>query len=132
VQAQAINVRFARQDPQHDGFVAADAWYDCAQCVRKHGERHGFPPLDPEHHDAWSIFQAVNDQVRIGMDVVGLDYAVLPPVFDLYGIPQAERRLLFEYIAILNGAQQKHRALQREREQSQAAERQSQRVADGR
>jgi hypothetical protein len=132
VRAQGVNVRFGRQDPQHDGFVAVDAWFDCGQCVTRHGERHGFPPLDPEHHDAWSIFQAVNDQVRVGMDVVGLDYAVLPAVFDLYAIPTGERRFLFERIAILNRAQQEHRALERQREQSRKAHEQSEKVAHGR
>ncbi len=130
MQAQGINVPFGRQDSQHDGFVAVDAWYDCQQCVRKNGERNGFPPLEPAHHEAWGIFQAINDQVRVGMDVVGLDYGVLPAVFDLYDVPRSERRVLFEQIAILNGAQQKHRSLQRQREQAQRNADQHQRAVD--
>ncbi len=131
--AQGVNIRFGRQEPQHDGFVAVDAWYDCAQCVSRHGARHDFPPLDAEHQEAWTIFQTVQSQVVIGMDVVGLNYAVLPPVFDLYGIPVGDdRRVLFERIAILDQEQQRHRANQRQREASEKAERQTQKVADGR
>jgi hypothetical protein len=133
VTAQGINVRFARQDPQHDGFVAADAWYDCAQCVRRHGERHEFPPLDPEHHDAWGIFQAISDQVIVGMDVVGVDMQVLPVWFDAYGIEaQADKRWMLERIAILNHEQQRHRVRQREREAAEKTAHQHEKVAHGR
>lgn len=122
-----------RQESSHDGYVAADAWHDCAQCVMRHGQRHEFPPLDPEHVEAWTIFQAVAGQQRIGMDVIGLDYAVLPTVFDLYGVPPGDdRRVLFERIAILSEAQQADRARRAALKSAEEANRRDAKALDGR
>lgn len=122
---------FGRQDATHPGFVAKDQRYDCAQCIRNHGKDNDFPDLAPGNALAWALYQQVEDQVRIGMDVVGLDYAVLPAVFDLYSIPQEDRRDLFEKIVILNRANQEHRSRQRALEQSKKAAEQHNRVANG-
>lgn len=128
-----------RQEPSHDGFVAVDLPYDCAQCIRAHAgrvnahmEAEVFPPtLDPANHLAWTLFQQIEDQVRVGMEVVGLDYGVLPAVFDLYGVPQAERRLLFEKVVVLNRARQHDRARTKQREHSAKMAAQNDRVARG-
>ena len=129
--AQNVNVPFSRQEPQHDGFVAVDQRYDCGQCVTAHARRFEFPVLDPENVTAWTIFHEIADQVRIGMDVVGLDYGVLPVVFGFHRVPEDEQLLLYQKIAILSRAREEHRAMQAARKQSMDAEKQSQRVASG-
>jgi len=121
-----------RQDSQHDGFVSRDVPYDCAQCIGASAKRHEFPELDPENYPAWRLYQQVEDQVRIGMDVVGLDYTVLPAVFAIYQIPPSEQPLLFEKLVVLNRLQQEQRARERAMESSRKAEAQSQKIADGR
>lgn len=110
-----------RQNPQHPGFVGVDQRYDCRACIASHAERHEFPMLDAANQTAWAIFQRVEDQVRVGMDVVGLDYTILPTVFQLYDVPREDWRLTFEKIVEVNRAQQAERAIQRATEQSKQA-----------
>lgn len=66
--------------------------------------------------EAWNLYLLLQDQQRIGMDVIGLDYTVLPVVFDVYEVPRWRRRVLFEQLVTLNHAFTGHRARQRERE----------------
>lgn len=109
-----------RQDAQHPGFVAADQAYDCTQCVRIHGERHGFPPLEEANLEAWEFYDVLIGQVRIGMDVVGLDMTAIPVAFDIYDVPRESRRLLFEKLMIIDRAVQENRGRARERERIKA------------
>ncbi len=120
-----------RQDPQHPGFVAADERYDCRACIAWHARQFEFPELDAENLTAWAIYQRVEDQVRVGMDIVGLDYTVLPTVFELYGIPREEWRLTFEKVVEINRAQQQERAIQRVTEQSKRAAATTERTIHG-
>lgn len=119
------------QSAQHDGFVAVDQPFDCQQCVAAHAKRFEFPTLPDEAAQAWRLYHLLQDQVRVGMDVVGLDYTAIPMVFDLYAVPLEERRMLFEQVVILNHAQQEHRALERARESSRQAEAKTQRAMHG-
>lgn len=118
-----------RQEPQHDGFVGLDQPYDCTACVAAHAERFEFPVMPTDAAEAWAIFQAMQGQVRVGMEIVGLDYGVLPMLFDLYGVPVTERRFRFEQIAILDHAQSEHRQIERQRESSRSAEAKTQAAA---
>lgn len=87
----------------------------------------GFRDLDPENAESWSLYFRLQDQQRAGgFDVLGLDYAVLPVVFDVYGIPQADRRAVFEDLCVINSEMQKYRARKRETEQQFAKLRRSQ------
>ena len=80
---------------------------------------------------AWDVYALLQDQQRAGgMDVIGLDYAVLPFVFDLYDVPVgATRRRLFERIVWVNHAVNAHRAAERELEAQWPALRQKLRDA---
>ena len=102
------------QNPQHPGFTARDTAYDCGQCIAWHADRYHFPELDEANAFAWTLYLRVSDQQRVGMDVIGLDYSVLPPIFDLYGVAAADRPLLFEKIGLVNNACQEHRQRRRE------------------
>lgn len=104
------------QNPSHVGFVERDAPYDCAKCIHWHADNYQFPRLEGRHVEAWNVFLTVQDQQRIGMDAIGLDYGVLPAVFELLGIPRWRQASLFEELVILNHAHQAHRAEERERE----------------
>lgn len=101
--------------PAHlPGFVAADKPLDCGACIAHHGKQRDFPPLDAEHVEAWNLFLLLQDQQRIGMEPIGLDYVALPAVFELEEIPRSRRRELFRSIVILNHALQAHRATERD------------------
>jgi hypothetical protein len=52
-------------------------------------------------------------------------------VFELYGIPREEWRLMFEKIAEISRAQQQERAIARATEQSKRAEAVTQRAING-
>lgn len=106
------------QDPSHPGFVGPAERYDCGQCIRWHGERFQFPALLPANVQAWELYWLLQDQVRAGLDVIGLDYAVLPWIFALYAVPAAEQRLLFEKIAVMNRTVMADRATKREHEKA--------------
>jgi len=106
----------AMQNTGHPGFVAADQAYDCQKCIAHHSQSYAFPMLEPEDFEAWNIFLLLQDQQRIGMDIIGLDYSVLPAVFDLLGIQYYKRRWLFEQLVVLNHAFTAHRAEKREQE----------------
>lgn len=134
---------FGRQDPQHDGFVAVDTRYDCQQCISAHAARVNtqhvetggtgivFPPLDAENVAAWELYQQVEDQQIVGMEVIALNHAVLFSVLDLYGLTEPnERRLMYQKVVSIDRAAQAHRALQRERDKSQAALAKSQGAMD--
>lgn len=103
----------AAQNANHPGYVAPDVAYDCGQCIAHFARGYGFPELLPENAEAWGLYFTLQDQQRVGMDLLGLDYGVLPAVFELLEVPRAERRLLFEKLAIVNHAEQAHRAEKR-------------------
>ena len=105
------------QNPQHAGYVAPDRPYDCGKCVAYHARAYGFPELLPENADAWRLYFVLQDQQRVGMDLLGLDYTVLPIVFDLEGVPHAARPLLFEKLAVVNHAEQAQRAEKRRQDE---------------
>lgn len=130
---QETQVEGGRQDTAHPGFVAADAWYDCAQCIAWHGTQFSFPPRDPEHDQAFALYALIADQVIVGMEVVGINYEALRLPFEVYGITDRnDRRVLLEQVAILNHVAQEKRARDAAIKQSQQAEKQTQAVADGR
>lgn len=107
-----------RQIPTHPGFVGGDQRYDCGACITYHAREWGFPMLDGLAAQAWDLYALLQDQQRAGgMDVIGLDYGVLPFVFDLYDVPPGPtRRKLFERIVWVNHAVNAHRADERELE----------------
>lgn len=109
-----------RQDAGHPGFVAADRPYDCNACIAFHGEKFSFPPLPDEAQEAWALYMLLQDQQRVGMDVIGLDYTVLPVAFDVYEIPAPRRRRVFEQLVTLNHEFTRHRVKQSELKAQQA------------
>lgn len=56
----------------------------------------------PENQQALDTFSAVLTQWRIGIGgPTGLDYAVLPAVMELRGVPHADRGALFDSIRVM-------------------------------
>lgn len=114
-----------RQATGHPGYVAPDAPYDCQACIAAHASgRVGgepFPLLGPDEVEAWNLYLLLQDQVLVGMDIVGLDYATFPAVFTMQDIPRRDWRRRFEQLVILNHAAQEHRAQQRLAEQATKA-----------
>lgn len=110
------------QHPQHPGFVGGDRRYDCGACVAHHQALYDFPGLTGLSASAWELYALLQDQQRAGgLDVIGLDYGVLPVVFDVYEVPRGPvRRRLFERIVWINHAVGAHRAAQRELEAQRA------------
>lgn len=107
----------AKAQPEgHYGFVGKDVALSCGQCIRKHGEKYRFPDMPGRYVEAWSLFLLLMDQQRIGMEPIGLDYTVLPAVFDLLGVEASERRRLFEDLVILSNAHNTHRSRERVRD----------------
>lgn len=104
------------QNPKHPGFIAPDQQYSCGQCIAWHGTQYAFPPLESENVLAWDLYMSVQDQQRVGMDLIGLDYTVLPFAFELWEVPQDQRRLLFEKIALIDHQVTTRRAEKREQE----------------
>lgn len=88
-----------------------------------------FPPLEDDHVLAWRIYQEVQGQVIVGMDIVGLDFKVLPTAFDLYRVPEAERLALFRKVAVIDEAHREHRAVLRASESSRQSEAKTQAAA---
>jgi hypothetical protein len=111
-----------RQVPTHPGFVGGAERYDCGACIAYHAREWQFPLLAGLSIHAWDLFALLQDQQRAGgMDVIGLDYTVLPFVFDLYDVPAGKpRRRLFERIVWINHAVAAHRAEQRDLEAQRA------------
>ena len=108
------------QQPGHPGYIAPDQPYDCGQCIGWHAAQYGFPTLDehPEGADALQFYFRIGDQQRAGgWELLGLDYTVLPLVFDLYGIPPGERVRLFEALQAINAEVQSWREEKREIEE---------------
>lgn len=65
------------------------------------------PPFEvaPDNWPAALMFSALQTQWRIGMNgATGLDYAVLPAVFDLHGVATEDRGDVFECLRIMEGA----------------------------
>ena len=116
------------QNRSHPGFVAVDQPYDCGQCIKWHGEQYGFPHLENEDYEAWNMFLLLQDQQRIGMDIIGLDYSVLPVVWDIMGVPHMKRRFLFEQLVVLNHAFKAHRAAEHETKKLEAQNKNQYRV----
>ena len=50
------------------------------------------------------------------MDVIGLDYTVLPVAFAMHRVPEDEWPIWFDKMMVINHAQQEHRARKREAE----------------
>lgn len=58
----------------------------------------------PEHESALEIFDALSTQWRVGFaGATGLDYSVLPAIFDLYELPQSDRRDRLAEIRVMEG-----------------------------
>lgn len=56
----------------------------------------------PDNWPALWLFRDLATQWRVGMGgATGLDYAALPAVMDLRGVPQAERAELFDCLQVL-------------------------------
>lgn len=112
-----------RQASEHWGYVAPDVPYDCGQCITRHAEEYGFPTLTDAHVEAWHLMLLLHDQQRVGMEPIGLDYGVLPAVFEMEGIPRERWQGLFRQLVALNHVWQSHYAKQREeRKEAQAAQ----------
>ncbi len=112
VVGQDMMAPLGRQNTAHWGFVGKAERYDCGQCITRHAREYGFPPLDAGQIEVWNLWFLVQSQQRTGGmgDSAGLDFGVLPAVFDLEGIPQARRRRLFRQLVTLNDAWLAHRA----------------------
>lgn len=64
-------------------------------------------PIDvwPEHLAVCNLFIALTTQWRVGMaGATGLDYAALPAVMSLHGIPRKDRLEVFEDLRVLERA----------------------------
>ena len=118
-----------RQNEKHFGFVAVDQPYDCGQCITRHAAHYQFPELAPEHVEAWNLMLLLHDQQRIGMEPIGLDYAVLPAVFAMEGVPQERWQPLFRQLVTLNHVWQAHYVQQRESQREQAEHKRKQQGA---
>ena len=120
------------QAPGHPGFTSPTTPYDCAACIRWHGDRFGFSDLDPANYEAWGLYQKLHGQVRIGMDVVGLDWGAIPIAFDLYQVEAEERLPLFEKLLVVDQEAADHRSRESERrkrsQEAQAAMQQHRRT----
>lgn len=56
----------------------------------------------PDHAMAVDLFDAVSTQWRVGFNgATGLDYGALPAVFDLYQVPEGERRDRFAELRVM-------------------------------
>ncbi|GAB7082285.1 DUF1799 domain-containing protein [Megalodesulfovibrio paquesii] len=67
-------------------------------------EADGYADVDvyPDNWPALWIFKDLATQWRVGLaGATGLDYAALPAVLDLRGVPQAERADLFDCLQVL-------------------------------
>lgn len=110
-------IPIGQQNATHPGFVAKDRAYDCLKCMNHSARERGYPEmLDSEGLEAWNLYLMLQDQQRIGMDVIGLDYNCLPGVFDILGIPTRERMGLFERLVMINRAIQDRNAKKREQQ----------------
>lgn len=59
----------------------------------------------PDNWLAVRVFEALSTQWRVGPGgPTGLDYAALPAVLDLHGVPPPARRELFEDVRVLESA----------------------------
>lgn len=106
------------QNHAHPGFVDVGERYDCAQCIAWHQDEYQFPALSALNAQAWELYGTIQDQQRAGgMDVIGLDYTVVPIVFSIYEVPPGRaQRMLFERLILINRAVSEHRSQQRELE----------------
>ena len=115
---QDLAIPLGQQNPGHPGFVAAALPYDCRQCVAWHAERMDFPPLgdDAEAQEAWDTYFRLHGQQRAGLELLGLDWAVLPVAFDLWGIPRRARPGLFDRLCVMDREVQRWRERLRKQE----------------
>lgn len=117
------------QHPQHPGFVAPDLPYNCRQCINWHGERFGFPPLEEENEEAWHVYMGVlQGQVRVGMEVVGLDYTAIEPAFRFCHVLPEDAEELFAQIVVMD---QEASAYRQRRAESQRKRAELQRQGSG-
>lgn len=117
---QDLLVPREQQDPTHPGFVGVDRYYDCRRCVSWHADRFDFEPLETRNEPAWDLYTRLQDQQRVGMaGGMGLDYAVLPVAFDVYEVPPALRRELFEKLMVINRTVTQHEGQRRKEEARQ-------------
>lgn len=103
-----------RQSEAHWGYVGADVPYDCGQCIARHAQEFAFPTLTEAHYEAWQLWLLLHDQQRMGMEPIGLDYGVLPAVFEIKGIPRERWSGLFDQLVALNHVAQAHYVQQRD------------------
>lgn len=120
-----------RQSPDHWGYVGNDVPYDCGQCIARHAEEFNFPTLTEGHYEAWSLWLLLQDQQRIGMEPIGLDYSVLPAVFEMEGIPRERWQALFRQLVALNHVGQSHYVKQRDQKRESDAAKQKLRGGRG-
>lgn len=59
----------------------------------------------PENYTSVGVFNAMRTQWRTDMGVpVGLDYAALPSVMRLFGVPAVQRRRVFDDVRVMEHA----------------------------
>src|SRR6185369_3176410 len=104
------------QAPGHPGFTSPTTPYDCTACIRWHGQTVGqFDDLEPANFEAWGLYQKLHGQVRVGMDIVGLDWGAIPIAFDLFRVEEEERLPLFEKLLVIDQEAGDHRSREAER-----------------
>jgi hypothetical protein len=105
------------QNESHPGFVGKALPYDCFKCMNHHARQYHYDELsDEEGLEAWTMYLTLQDQQRIGMDVLGLDYTCLEPAFRLLGLPREKWRAMFQRIIIINRAVQERNARKRDQQ----------------
>jgi hypothetical protein len=69
-------------------------------------EAHGSPvEVWPDNADAVNLFISMATQWRPSFGgVIGLDYAALPPLFDLLQIPKRDRPAVFDDLRVMEDA----------------------------
>jgi hypothetical protein len=114
---QDIDAPRGVQNPDHPGFVEASARYDCQACINWHAREFKFPTLGAANQPAWALYLEIQGQQRGGgFGPMGLDVTVLPTIFDLHQIPQAERLGLYQKLLVIDRVVQEHEAGKREKE----------------
>lgn len=62
-------------------------------------------PIWPDNLGAYNVFVSLLSQWRVGAaGATGLDYTAIPVVFELLGIPKAERAAIFADIRVMEDA----------------------------
>lgn len=69
------------------------------------GDASAVVPIWPCHAVAFAVFSDLRTQWRAGMGgATGMDYAAIPVVMDLHGVPPAERRECFRQLRVMEAA----------------------------